>query len=1009
MRVPMRRARTVAVVACVGVGLTVGSVATGSKASAAATSEASHLSLATLLASRLVFIGKAAVPLPGSRALGLLAPTRLMQLGVALSPRDPRALESYATAVNTPGSPSFGHFITPRQFRSEFGPTPATIAAVRAVLRAEGFSVSAPSTNGLIMPVAGTVAVVQRALHVSMRSYRLPDGILGWSAATAPELQAPIAGDVTAILGLDDLVGPHNFIERPRASSSAGRAAAMAVADRIQPRTADGGPNACRAAASKAEKESGWTFNQLAQAYAVNGLYEEGALGEGETIALFELEPFARSDISTFDTCYFGASVAAGMLQHLHVVAVNGGIPPGPGMGEAVLDVEDISALAPHASIDVYEAPSATIGTQFATDDIYNAMVNADTANVISTSWGLCEPAYQIASPGAQEVENTIFEEAAAQGQSVFAAAGDSGSNDCAFGSTPITSPSPVQVDDPASQDFVVGVGGTTLTADSLPPHETVWNDGPLGGGGGGGISDTWPSPAWQADSGVAGVSNSYSETPAYAFCENPTPATPPAEPPCREVPDVTIDADEDTGTSFYQASGGGWGTIGGTSTSAPMWAALTTDIASSSSCAGLAVNGTNHDRDLGFVAPALYEAAATAAPGADFNDITIGSNDIFGLNDGYSATPGYNLASGLGSPVATGLATSLCRLLTPAATQPSVTALKPAFGPVSGGNTVTITGAGLSGAGVSVAGVDFGATPATSITPDGNSISVTVPPEAPRPGTGGETSATPTPVEVTVTLDTASGPLTTTPLASTSRYIYTAGSSTSPRPSVSGVGPSGGPTSGGNVVDVYGSGFAASAPPITSVTFGGVAATRWTALSAYELQVTVPAETSATKCTSGEGFHPANTCQVEVVVTNHDGSSPESEILAPYVGSLVANDEGIVVPTAGTEIDPAPSEYDYAPRPSISSLSPQPFTESGSRPLVINGTGFNVLTLEWVNVGVGSVETDNDTTFDTVSPTRIRLFASLPSVTGTKTLPGGISVLGLGGVSKAVRFRYKG
>lgn len=1001
----MRRTRTV-VAACVGIGLVLSVVSGSSLASAAATSETNHLSLSALLESPLVALGKRAVPPPGSRALGSLAPTRLMHLGIALSPRDPQALEAYATAVNTPGSRTLGHFITPQQFRSEFGPKPATIAAVKEVLRAEGFSVSAPSANGLIIPVTASVAVVQRALHVSMRAYRLPGDTAGWAAGTPPELQSPIADDVTAILGLDDLAGPHDTIERPRARATA--AGKGNVADRIQPRTPNGGPNACAQAASKAEKDTGWTFNALAKAYGVSGLYKGGALGQGETVAIFELEPFSRGDIKTFDTCYFGAGVAAGMLQRLHVVAVNGGIPSGPGTGEAALDVEDISALAPHATIDVYEAPSATIGTQYAADDIYNSIVNADTANVISTSWGLCEPAFQVASPGAQEVENTIFEEAAAQGQSVFAAAGDSGSNDCAFGSTAIVSPSPVQVDDPASQVFVVGVGGTTLTSDSLPPLETVWNDGPLGGGGGGGISDTWPSPAWQADSGVAGVLNSYSQQASYGFCES-DPSAAPTAPPCREVPDVTIDADEDTGTSFYQASGGGWGTIGGTSTAAPMWAAITTDIASSTSCADLALNSQNHERDLGFVAPALYEAAATAAPGADFNDITTGNNDIFGLSDGYPATAGYDLASGLGSPVATGLATSLCALLTPSTPQPAITGLSPEYGSVKGGNTVTVTGTGFSGPGVTVKAVSFGATAASVVSQSGDSITVTAPPEAPQPGTAGETSATPTPVDVTVTVETASGITTTPPLPSTSRYIYTAGSSTSPLPSVSGVGPSGGPTSGGNVVDVFGSGFLLPKFAVSSITFGGVAATKWTALSASELQVTVPAETKATACTTGKGFHPANTCQVQVVVTNNKGKSPSSKILAPYVGSLVANNEGIVVPTAGTEIDPAPSEYDYAPRPKITSVGPQPYSESGSGPIVIKGTGFNVLTLDWVNVGLGSLAADNYSTFSTLTDTRITLFATLPALdAGTRYLRGGISALGLGGRSNAVRFRYK-
>jgi hypothetical protein len=921
--------------------------------------------------------------------------------------------------VNRPGDASFGHFITPRQFRNEFGPTPAAVTAVQGVLRAEGFKVSAPSANGLIMPVTASVAAVRKALHVDMEAYELAGGANGWAATTAPELQVSIAKDVTAVLGLDNLFGPHDFMERPPAATGTA-AGASATAQMGTP--TNGGPQACKAAAKGAAAYNGWTFNQLAAGYGLQGLYSHGAFGQSETVAIFELEPFLRSNIDTFDTCYFGPAKAAEMLGNLSVVSVNGGIPTGSGSGEATLDVEDISALAPHATINVYEAPSADIGTQYATDDVYNAMVNADTANVISTSWGLCEPAYEIASPGAQEVENSIFEEAAAQGQSVFAAAGDAGSNDCAIGTKP-TSP-PVSVDDPASQPFVIGAGGTTLESDSQPPIEKVWNDGPSGGGGGGGISTTWPSPAWQADSGVAGVSNTYSQSAAYAFCIPPSERhNGSASAPCREVPDVTIDADEYTGTSFYQANGGRWSTVGGTSTAAPMWAAITTDIASSNSCADLAINPKNQHRDLGFVAPALYEAEADSAPGTDFNDITKGNNDIFNLGDGYPATPGYDLASGLGSPIVTspgsgkprggigtdtGLSASLCQLLTPAKTQPRITSLSPDHGSVKGGNTVVVGGKRFVGSGVSVESVDFGPTPARSFTVEANgTISVTAPASAPKPGTGSQTARTPGPVDVTVTIDTPSGVTTTRPSPTTSLYIYLAGSSDSPRPSVSGVGPSGGPVAGGNTVDVYGSDFRAGTG-VSGVTFGGVRASKVTFIADYELQVTVPAESGATACATGKGFDPANTCQVQVVVTGANGSSATSTILAPYTGNMRPNDEYIVVPRPGTEIDPAPTEYDYAPTPVITSVTPDPYNESKPTAITIKGTGFNVLTLDWVNIGVPALWKDNDASFSTLSADKITLVPYLPSAgAGTKKLPGGISVFGLAGLSNVVPFSY--
>jgi hypothetical protein len=319
------------------------------------------------------------------------------------------------------------------------------------------------------------------------------------------------------------------------------------------------------------------------------------------------------------------------------------------------------------------------------------------------------------------------------------------------------------------------------------------------------------------------------------------------------------------------------------------------------------------------------------------------------------------------------------------------------------------VSGRGFSGSGVTVKAVDFGPTPASSFRVEANgTINVTAPGAAPQPGAGSQTTRTPGPVDVTVTLDVASGVTTTRPSPTSSRYIYVAESSGSQLPSVSGVGASGGPTGGGNTVDVWGSGFG-TAGPVASVTFGGVRAPKVEYISDYELQVTVPPERRATVCTSGKGFDPSNTCQVQVVVTGVNGRSRASKILAPYTGRMVSNDEGIVVPPAGTEIDPARSEYDYAPKPVITSVTPNPYKESTRANITIKGTGFNVLTLDWVNFGVASEWSNNDGAFTTVAADEITLRPILPGAgPGTTSLRGGISVFGLGGLSNPKPFWYK-
>ncbi|HKH87508.1 MAG TPA: IPT/TIG domain-containing protein, partial [Acidimicrobiales bacterium] len=225
--------------------------------------------------------------------------------------------------------------------------------------------------------------------------------------------------------------------------------------------------------------------------------------------------------------------------------------------------------------------------------------------------------------------------------------------------------------------------------------------------------------------------------------------------------------------------------------------------------------------------------------------------------------------------------------------------------------------------------------------------------------------------------------------------------------PSVSAIGPSGGPTAGGNTVDVFGSGFGAGGP-IGSVTFGRVRAKSVKYITNYEIQVVVPAETKATSCTTGKGFDPANTCQVQVVVNGAHGTSSTSSILAPYTGNMTANDEGIVVPTPGTEVDPAPSEYDYAPLATITSITPNPYSEATGKPITINGTGFNVLTLDWVNIGVPTEWNNGYSAFDSVTDDHIVVMPFLPAGgTKPKPVPGGVTVLGLGGLSKAAAFSY--
>ena len=219
----------------------------------------------------------------------------------------------------------------------------------------------------------------------------------------------------------------------------------------------------------------------------------------------------------------------------------------------------------------VYQGPNSNSGAPGSGPyDTFSAIVNQNRARVVTVSWGQCETALGQADAIA---ENTLFEQATVQGQSIVAASGDSGAEDCdTGGAVPQTQ---AAVDDPSSQPFVTGVGGTTLSALGPRPTESVWNSGGTilsgmlqPGASGGGVSALWPMASPQLDSAAA--LNVRSAQAAGSTCGNPGGF-------CREVPDVAADGDPATGYLIYWNGQGevtgepaGWQGIGGTSGAVP-------------------------------------------------------------------------------------------------------------------------------------------------------------------------------------------------------------------------------------------------------------------------------------------------------------------------------------------------------------------------------------------------------------------------------------------------------
>lgn len=558
----------------------------------------------------------------GATVTGATASGTTLHLSVNLAPRDPQSLADFVTAVSTPGNVQYHHYLAKGQFASVFGPTRATIAGVSRVLKAAGLTPGKVSSDGLSIPVTATAAQASHAFGTGFRNVRLKDGATDYLNTSAPSLPANVASSVTGIVGLSSVntvTSHHSAVRHTSQLNSVAGRGSRAVA----PHTYTPALCADFTGSGLTDGTDYYSPGKLAGTY---GMTSSATVGAGQTVAVFELENVDAGSIAAYQSCVGTSS----SVSTVFVDTTSGaGAPATDGsVGvESALDIEDLIGLVPGASIIDYQGPDATSATDQNVLDVYQRMVTDDQAQVISTSWGECEA---VESSATANAENTIFAEAATQGQSVVAASGDDGSSDCyrATGSTAKA------VDDPASQPYVTGVGGTTMTGSGSTATQTTWNNGT--GGTGGGVSSRWAPVVYQG--GIATTTK-------------------------RAVPDVSALADPADGYPIYlrddsQSSSPIPGIIGGTSGAAPTWAAAIVQANAGTACQ---TNGR-----VGFLNSALYQAARSSYP-TNFWDVTSGNNSTYAT--GFTAAAGYDEVTGLGSPKEAGLTTALCAAKGTAAT----------------------------------------------------------------------------------------------------------------------------------------------------------------------------------------------------------------------------------------------------------------------------------------------------------------------------------------------------
>jgi kumamolisin len=677
MRLPHRplRAGSVALLGLATVALT-GALTSAQTATAATSAVTPHLAAV-----------KGSLTATTDRMTGAHTAAR-MSVEVALAPRDQAGLSQSLAEVYSEGSAQYHQWLAKGQFDARYAPTAAERDAVEGYLRGQGLAVSSTSSAFLIR-VTGSSARITAAFHTRLSNYVSGRGVRFFANSTAVSLPSSIVADVQGVIGLTDTVRLHSLTARPT-DATAARPAAEAAASAAGCETGYVTTKELFAYASKGTNYAvgyggGPDCSGLTPAQT-NSLYGAPAAswstqGNGVYAAVFELSAYQKSDVDTWARHFYGS----GYQPELTNVAIDGGplavlCPTGDicpadyngysGDIEVDADIEQEMAVAKDAHLLVYDAPNDETGqTEL---DEYTAIADEDIASTISSSWGECE---NDTGQGMAVAENTVFEQMALQGQSMFAAAGDDGAFDC----LDADGTKAVNVDDPGSQPWVTSVGGTSFESDNPRANpdpgnpadgtETVWNPdnlcsnhakaaandklggyywcGDFGvGAGGGGSSKFWGAPSYQQGPGVISKHTTHSPTSCVLARGIGT--------PCRQVPDVSADADEYTGYAEYCTGGkatkysdcatfpggGGWFMIGGTSLSAPLWGALITD------------RDSYQNGRAGNINPLVY-GWLDSNPCKYFNDIT-GSGKLqqaATTNGLFPTTAGYDEATGVGTP----------------------------------------------------------------------------------------------------------------------------------------------------------------------------------------------------------------------------------------------------------------------------------------------------------------------------------------------------------------------
>jgi kumamolisin len=518
-----------------------------------------------------------------------------MRFDMVLKPRSLTSLESFVQEVSTPTSPTYGQFVTVKEFGQRFGALPSSVRSVTSFLQGFGPIHTHLSANGLLLEVQGPPGVISRAIDSTITSVNQP--LRGRRyVAVSPTIPSEVAPFVLTYTNLDIKGGKQTAFPAQGVNSSPAPA----------PLSQASGNYFKNPGCANATDYEGLTPSDVAGLYGMSSLPLPTNPSSPQTIALAEYtDPMLPGHTSSPTTrAIAGFTHCFGLHPSVKYSAILGGASNANphNEGEVAIDVEAAAALA----------PTSTIAVSYADDSYSNefAMVTANKASVISISWGSCAAQWSSANLATEQLVDL---EAAAQGQTIVASSGDSGSSGCFIGNKGSTSASVVY---PAAMPNILGVGGVTYSL-TQPSTPSVWNN--ADGASGGGLSSVFSAPFYQRE-----VASRNSEIASNC----PTGRT-----GCRAVPDIAMVSDG----MLMNFPGQGWSYAAGTSLAAPVFAAGLSDVET-----------IVHHR-FGLINPLLYSLASIDP--SIFRQPVSGTNDYKNLLPGrYPVTPGYNLATGLGT-----------------------------------------------------------------------------------------------------------------------------------------------------------------------------------------------------------------------------------------------------------------------------------------------------------------------------------------------------------------------